>query len=261
MIDRDAEIQACCANLYASEWATLALGDSFHPGGLGMTERVGQLLELRPGHHVLDVASGPGSSAVFLAERFGVEVVGVDFGSEAVARATQRAEAAGLGSRVRFERGDAQRLPFPNASFDAVVCECAFCTFPDKPRAAGEFRRVLRPHGRVGLADLTLDQPLPADLQTRLAWLACLGAARPVGEYLAYLRSAGLDQPLIEHHDGVLKDLVRLIRTRLLSAEVLAKLGKLPFPIASLDEARQLARAAEGAIDQGILGYALLVTP
>ena len=66
-----ADLKACCANLYESEWAKLLLGDSFHPGGLQMTERLGVLLQLQPGMVVLDIASGIGSSAVFLAERFG----------------------------------------------------------------------------------------------------------------------------------------------------------------------------------------------
>ena len=55
--------------------------------------------------------------------------------------------------KVRFHLGDAERLPLPDNTFDALVCECAFCTFPDKATAAAEFARVLRPGGRVGIAD------------------------------------------------------------------------------------------------------------
>lgn len=144
-----AEVKACCAALYASDWARLLLGDSFHPGGLALTERLGELLDLRPGLRVLDVASGQGASALRLAQRFGCEVVGVDYSAEAVAEATRRAEQAGQSDRVRFEQGDAERLPLERASFDALVCECAFCTFPDKPAAAREMARVLRPGGLV----------------------------------------------------------------------------------------------------------------
>jgi cyclopropane fatty-acyl-phospholipid synthase-like methyltransferase len=66
-----ADLKACCATLYESDWAKLLLGDSFHPGGLQLTERLGTMLQLQPGMVVLDVASWPGSSALFLAERFG----------------------------------------------------------------------------------------------------------------------------------------------------------------------------------------------
>jgi len=71
-----AELKHCCANLYESDLAKLLLGDSFHPGGLGLTGRLGQLLQLSCESRVLDVASGRGASALFLAERFGCEVVG-----------------------------------------------------------------------------------------------------------------------------------------------------------------------------------------
>ena len=61
------EIKTCCASLYESDWTRLLLGDSFHPGGLNLTERLGELLDLGPGQRVLDVAAGVGTSAIFLA--------------------------------------------------------------------------------------------------------------------------------------------------------------------------------------------------
>jgi SAM-dependent methyltransferase len=68
----------------------------------------------------------------------------------------------GLSSRVRFIVGAAETLPFPSESFDAPLCECAFCTFSDKERAASEFARILRPGGLVGMSDLTRTaDPLP----------------------------------------------------------------------------------------------------
>src|SRR5260370_41659650 len=74
------ELKACCAAVYASDWARLLLGESFHPGGLALTERLGTLLDLGPGKRVLDIAAGQGSSAIFLAQRFGCEVIGAEYG-------------------------------------------------------------------------------------------------------------------------------------------------------------------------------------
>src|SRR5690348_705826 len=142
-------VKQCCARIYESEFARLLLGDSFHPGGLKFTERLGELLELSPQSRVLDVASGKGTSAIFLAERFGCEVVGIDYGGENVEQANQAAAAKVLQHRVRFERADAESLSAEDASFDTVICECAFCTFPDKVGAAAQFARVLRVGGRV----------------------------------------------------------------------------------------------------------------
>lgn len=253
------EIKACCAAAYESPWAQLLLGDSLHPGGPALTEHLGELLGLVPESLVLDVAAGKGSSALLLAERFGCQALGVDYGAKAVAEAAGRAGGAGLGARVRFLRGDAQRLALADASFDAAICECAFCTFPDKPQAAVELARVLRPGGKLGLADLVRRGPLPEELRTLLAWVACLGDARPEEEYHSILGAAGFVVALVESHDEALHDLVRDVRGKLMGAELLAKLGKLALPIGDFREAKRLARAATVAIDEGRIGYNLLV--
>jgi arsenite methyltransferase len=253
-----AELKTCCAALYQSDFARILLGDSFHPGGLQLTARLGELLSLSPGQRVLDVAAGRGESAIFIARHFGCEVVGIDFGSGNVAEATLRAQEAGVTNLVRFEEGDAERLSIPDESFDAVICECAFCTFPDKPSAAREFARVLRNGGRVGLSDLTRSGPLPPELEGLLAWVACIADARPVSEYARYLEEAGFEQPSVEPHDEALLEMVRAIQGKLLGAELMVKLKKLELPGADFEQAKALARAALDAIRAGVLGYALL---
>jgi SAM-dependent methyltransferase len=256
----DQTIKACCAALYAGDWVRLLLGESFHPGGLALTERLGELLGLGPGRRVLDVASGSGTSALLLARRFGCDVVGVDYSADAVAQASRRAEQAGLADRVRFIQGDAERLPLPRADFDAVVCECAFCIFPDKLAATTEFARVLRPDGRLGLADLTREGPLPEALDSLLAWIACLGDARPLAEYRTLLCACGFGEPLVERHDEALMALAGEVRGRLLDGGLLSVLGGLLLPEADLEHARQLAYAAAQAVQEGTLGYVLLVS-
>ena len=142
-------------------------------------ERLGQLLALTAESRVLDAASGKGTSAVLIAQRFGCEVVGVDLSAQNVAHATAEADRLGLAGRVRFRVGDAERLPLDEASVDAVICECAFCTFPDKRAAAQEFARVLKPGGRVGLSDITREPGPAGELADLMAWVACLADACP----------------------------------------------------------------------------------
>jgi arsenite methyltransferase len=252
-------IKQCCARLYESDFAKILLGDSFHPGGLALTERLGVLLDLGPTSRVLDVASGPGNSAFFITERFGCAVTGIDYSERNVRLANESATNKGVNSRVRFELGDAERLNFRDASFDAIVCECAFCTFPDKTTAAREFARVLRPNGRVGISDLTREATLPKELDSLLAWIACIADAQTVERYYEYLKSAGVGVAPAENHDEALLEMVRQIQGKLLVAEISSAFKKIDLVGIDFASAKQMANAAISAIKRQELGYSLFV--
>lgn len=251
-------IKGCCVALYESDWATLLLGDSYHPGRLQLTERLGNMLDLQPGHIVLDVASGLGTSAIYLAQRFGCQVVGVDFSGQIVEQASANAAEAGISQLVQFKQGDAERLPFEGGSFDALICECAFCTFPSKPQAASQFARVLRPGGRIGLSDLTRSAPLPPELDTLMAWVACIADAQPIEEYTSILSQAGFSMGPPELHDEALAELINEVRGKLLVAELMVNLKKLEVPDwIDFDQVGRLAQITAETVNQGKLGYAL----
>jgi arsenite methyltransferase len=251
-------IKQCCAAIYDTDAAKLLLGESFHPGGSKLTERLGEILGLPPRSRVLDVAAGNGTSAIFLAARFGWEVVGVDYGRKNVQEADRAAKAAGLSDRVWFQCADAERLPFADDSFDAVICECAVCTFPNKQAAAGEFARVLRAGGRVGLSDLTRVGELAPELDSLLSWVACIADAQPLSAYAALLSAANLTVMATERHNNALADFVGLMRTRLLVAEVMVGLQKLVLPGFDFETAKGIAKLALKAIGEGRLGYAIV---
>ncbi len=253
-------IKACCSLLYQHEWLPLLLGDSFHPGKLALTRHLGEMMDLQPGDRVLDVACGPGTTALFLAETFDVQVWGVDLAADLVEAARQRAVQAGMSDRVRFEVADAEQLPFEEDRFDALLCECAFCTFPDKSRAASEFARVLLPSGRVGISDLTKSGPLPDELASLMAWVACVADARPSAEYAEILRSAGIEIARTENHNRALLELVDEVRGKLLGVELMVKLKKLDLPAEiDFDQIGRLAKLGAEAIRSGRLGYVLMV--
>jgi ubiquinone/menaquinone biosynthesis C-methylase UbiE len=252
------EIKQCCAQLYESDIAKLLLGDSFHPGGLKLTERLGELLQLAPKSRVLDVASGTGASALFLARHFGCQVVGIDFGDQNVLRANDAAVRQDLAALVQFQRSDAERLSFVDASFDAVICECAFCTFPDKPAAAHEISRVLKPGGTLGLSDLTRAPVLGDSLQGLLAWIACIADAQDAERYAAYLRGAGFASIRVEPHNEALVEMAAQIRMKLLGAEIMVGRKKVNLPEVDFARAKELLKVSLEAIQAGQLGYAIL---
>jgi arsenite methyltransferase len=252
------EIKHCCARLYESQIVSRLLGESFHPGGAALTERLGQLLSLTPESRLLDAASGKGTSAVLIARRFGCAVVGVDLSTQNVAHATAEADRVGLAGRVSFEVGDAERLPLDDASVDAIICECAFCTFPDKRAAAQEFARVLKPGGRVGLSDITRSPGPPGELADLMAWIACLADARPADSYAAELTDAGFTTAVVEAHDDALTEMIRGIGTRLFATEVLAGLGRLDRAGIDLPAAKRMTKQALAAVAAHRLGYAVV---
>jgi arsenite methyltransferase len=254
-----AQVKQCCANAYGSDAARFLLGDSFHPGGIELTRELAGLLKLTGDSVVLDVASGKGTSALFLTEATGCRVVGIDLSEQNIAQATTEVAARGLSVRASFRLGDAERLPFESETFDTVLCECAFCTFPDKQAAAADFYRVLKPGGQVGISDLTRTRtPLP-ELDGLLAWIACIGDAQPLEQYSHWLIQAGLCVSASEQRDHYLDEMVQSIRGKLLVADVMRGLGKLDIPGLDIAQANQFARAASAAIQAGHLGYGVLV--
>ena len=111
-------------------------------------------LAIRPGSRVLDVACGSGGPALELARATGATVVGVDVNRHAIKTARGLAQREGLAAVVRYEEVDAARpLPFPDGSFDAIVCIDAINHLPDRRAVLADWRRLLRPGGTVLFTD------------------------------------------------------------------------------------------------------------
>src|SRR5262245_23755459 len=117
-------------------------------------EHLCEAADIQAGWSVLDVATGSGNAAIAAARR-GSEAVGVDYVPALLERGRVRAAAEHL--EVRFVDGDAEDLPFADASFDAVLSIYGVMFAPDHRRAAGELARVCRPGGRIALASWTPD--------------------------------------------------------------------------------------------------------
>lgn|SRR5262245_6378036 len=117
-----------------------------------IAERLVDAADLRAGTTVLDVATGSGNSAL-AAARCGCDVTGIDYVPELLERGRVRAAAEGL--PVEFVEGDAENLPYPDASFDAVLSCLGVMFTPNQEQAAAELLRVCRPGGTIALANWT----------------------------------------------------------------------------------------------------------
>lgn len=128
--------------------------------GVQLYAKVAGAIDLA-GKDVLEVGCGRGGGTAFVHDRFGLRsMTGLDLARNAIEHACARYSAPGL----EFAAGDAESLPFPDATFDAVLSvESSHC-YPDTPRFLRETHRVLRPNGRLLLADARpTDPPAPAD--------------------------------------------------------------------------------------------------
>jgi SAM-dependent methyltransferase len=154
-------------------------------------DRLISWLSLAPEHHVLEVASGSGRPALYLANKVGCRVTGIDAHESGVATA-QQAVSRDQGEKVEFKVIDAnQRLPFNDNSFDAILCIDSMNHFPERLKVFKELRRVLRPGRRAVFTDpVVITGPVTND---ELALRSSIGLFLfvPTGVNEALIESAG----------------------------------------------------------------------
>jgi SAM-dependent methyltransferase len=171
--------------------------------GLGCGAPVGHLA-LKAGETVLDLGSGPGLDALVAAKQVGPtgRVIGVDMTPEMLDRARSVAARAGAG-HVEFRQGRLEALPVEDASVDAVTSNCVINLVPDKAAVFREVARVLRPGGRVVVADIVLERPLPETVaKDVLAWCGCVAGATLRRDYFRLVEEAGLrDVSILKEED------------------------------------------------------------
>jgi arsenite methyltransferase len=149
---------------------------------------------IRPGDTVLDLGSGSGTDALIAALLVGPagRVIGLDLTEAMRDKLRANVAAAGL-DYVEVMAGNVEALPLPEAAAEVVTSNGVFNLVPDKARVIGEVARVLRPGGRLQLADIVVRTLPSASCRARPElWAECIVGATTVESYVAWLEAAGL---------------------------------------------------------------------
>jgi SAM-dependent methyltransferase len=174
--DELAEVPPRCV-----EWA-LGVGDPVRHAGI------------RPGETVVDLGCGGGIDTVLAARRTGPtgRVVGIDILAEMCDRTREAATEAGVAAWCAAELGEMEALPLPDGVADVVISNGVVNLSPRKSRALAEAFRVLRPGGRLCVADLTVEGDLPPEiLSSGAAWAGCVAGALSEGVLRRKLANVG----------------------------------------------------------------------
>jgi cyclopropane fatty-acyl-phospholipid synthase-like methyltransferase len=181
-------------NFHYGYWLSEADNSPIPVAAQRLTDVLADLLALRPGERMLDVGCGVGEPAIRLATKVDATITGVSINRGQVVEANNRAAAAGVADRVRFEQADALDLPYADGSFDAAWAFESLLHM-DRDQALREIHRVLRPGGRLVIADLLQRAPLSpehrAAFDDALAKFA-LSQLPTVDDYRALVAGAGL---------------------------------------------------------------------
>lgn len=170
----------------------LQLHDQDHYGGTAAVDRLMAEAGVQAADRVLDICSGLGGPARYLAWKTGCDVTGIDLTASRVDGATALTEAAGLAHKVRFHQGNALALPFADASFTLAISQEAFAHIPDKPTLVAGIARVLQPGGRLVFSDILGRERLGTDDARRLFEGMRFSEIATVADYRGWLHAAGM---------------------------------------------------------------------
>jgi arsenite methyltransferase len=161
------------------------------------------LAALQPGQAVLDLGSGSGTDVFCAALLVGESghVVGVDFTEAQLEKAARLRDREGF-SQVELVQAQIEELPFEDASFDAVLSNGVINLSPAKGRVFAEAARVLRPGGRLAIADIVSGRPLKERTRRNVElWAACIAGAIPRSNYLEAIEAQGLQVKDVRRND------------------------------------------------------------
>ncbi len=252
------QLKKLTAKFYEDSFLEIVLKDVLHPGGLELTERLASLANIKENSTVLDIASGKGTSAIFLAKRFNCNVIGIDLSEALIRKATKLAQNEMIADQVFFKLGDAERLPFKTNSFDAIISECSLCLFPNKKSALKEMHRVLNDDGKLALSDVTLEDT-DREFRNKLLFFSCIEGAVPLEVLDSYFKDTGFLEIDVIDSSEVIIDLYKSVKRRRASLRPILKILENSEGDINVRNLIEFARTAEQLIREGKLGYGVVV--
>ncbi|MEU4999092.1 methyltransferase domain-containing protein [Streptomyces sp. NPDC021622] len=246
-------------SLHYGYWDGPADTGSMADASRRMTDLMIDKLAVRRGGRVLDVGCGTGGPALRLARSTGAEVVGITISREQVQLANLAAEAERLGGQVKFEHGDAADLRFAPESFDAVWLFESLLHMPDPRHVLKQLATILRPGGRLVIANLVQRAPLTEAEEAGLsAYLQMTGIAAiaPLDDYPGLITRSGLVlDELLDVSDHSVRRTLECVLAGLSDA-VVPEVAETDAASEALGQARAIVE--QFAATRGI-GYALAV--
>jgi len=171
--------------------------------GLGCGNPVA-IASLDEGQVVLDLGSGAGFDCFLAARAVGKtgRVIGVDMTHEMLTKARENAEKNGF-TNVEFRLGEIEALPVADDSVDVIISNCVINLSPEKQRVFNEAFRVLKPNGRLAIADIVATAPLPDEIKDDwAAYTGCMAGASQITELESMLRASGFKEIKIAPKDS-----------------------------------------------------------
>lgn len=192
----------------------LAPYDQFHGRGMEATEEIAARMSVSATDHLLDVGSGIGGPARFMAHRFGCRVTGIDLTAEFCEVARHLTKSMGMESKVDFRQGDALSMPFADRKFDGAYSMNVSMNIADKPAFYREIRRVLKPGGWLMLSELAQGPGGPLGYPTPWAATAAESFLATPEETRAGLEAEGFE--IVTFHEAAAEMKAYAVRVRAL---------------------------------------------
>jgi len=241
---------------YENQTIRTILGGVFHPGGFKLTKELAQLAGVQEGFLVLDVASGIGSSAMFLAKEFGCQVIGVELSSNMAKEAN--AFSKKKSNKVFHLNGDAEKLPFKEGNFDVAISECSLCLFPCGEVALSEIFKVIKNGGKVAISDMTRGENLDLENEN-LSFLTCIAGAESLEGLKKKLEKVGFEDIIKLDRSSILKEFYEDLKPRIAIAKPFIRTLLNECGCSDLNQLAKFAKTLEKAILSGELGYGILI--